>query len=226
VPHAMKTVTLALALTVFAAPNLWSQSGGRDLPLGLRSFAGVTLNRDSAASIRATLGTTRERRVLIGGERYVVLCYALSGDSSSAMLELMTNAGDATDVGASKHALNVIRLRAESPSEDRSGCARLHASTSLPIPGGLRLGSDVAAIEERLGSPTRIGADSLTYDFATKEYLAAGSPEFEIWNTPEYRESCFDAGLPYANVRARLTIVLREGRATEIRSERYDKSIC
>ncbi|HWH51513.1 MAG TPA: hypothetical protein VN651_08205, partial [Gemmatimonadaceae bacterium] len=77
-----------------------------------------------------------------------------------------------------------------------------------------------------LGRPTRRGADSLVYDFDAKEFLSPGSPAYEIWNTLESRESCFDAGPPFANVEATAIVVLRDDRAVEIRLERNDQSVC
>jgi hypothetical protein len=133
---------------------------------------------------------------------------------------------DASDMGTPGQALNVIRLRADAPSEDRAGCAPLPASATLSTPAGLRLGLGVARITALLGRPTRSASDSLIYYFGAKEYLRPGSPAYEAWDTPEYRESCFDAGLPYANIEARVIVLLRDGQATEIRIERYDQSVC
>jgi hypothetical protein len=88
------------------------------------------------------------------------------------------------------------------------------------------LGLGAAATEKLLGRPTRRGADSLLYYFDAKQYFEPGSPEYEAWNTSEYRESCFDTGPPYANVEATVIVVLRDDRAVEIRIERYDRSVC
>lgn len=210
-------------LSALCIANLGAQSGGQDLPRGFRSLAGVTLNQDSAATIHAKLGPTRERHVGAGHDVRVSWCYVLTKGSSSALLELMS---DASDMGTPGQALNVIRLRADAPADDRDGCALLPASAALSTPAGLRLGLGVATIQQLLGRPTRQRADSLIYDFDAKEYLRPDNPKYEIWNTPEYRESCFDAGLPYANVGATVIILLHDGRATEIRMERYDQSIC
>jgi len=187
----------------------------------VRSLAGVTLNRDSAATIRAKLGRTRERRVRTPDGVHDSWCYVLA--NSHDLLELMS---DATDMGTPGHALNVIRLRADAPPEDRDGCAALRAPRELSTPAGLRLQLGSEKIQKLLGRPTRSVADSLIYDFDAKEYLRPDSRAYELWNTPEYRESCFDAGLPYANVRAAVIVVVRDGRAAEIRVERYDQSIC
>ena len=218
----MKTSALAVALSTLCIANVRAQVGGRDLPVGLRSLAGVTLNRDSAASIRAKLGTTRERRVGGGRDALVEWCYLPPG-SAHGLLELMS---DASAMGTPGRELDVIRLRSEAPSEEREDCVPLHASSPLSTPAGLRLGLDVAQITHRLGAPERMHADSLICEFATKEYLRPGTPEYERWNTMEYRESCFDAGPPYANVLARVIVLLRNGRAVEIRMERYDRSVC
>ena len=218
-----KSSLLAIVLTTLCVADLQAQSGGRDLPPGFRSLGGVTLNRDSAATVRATMGTTRERRIGAGQAAYTDWCYRVPDGAPHALLEVMS---DASDLGTPGHAVNVIRLRADAPSEDREGCAPLRAPAQLATPGGLRLGSDAARIEALLGRPTRSAPDSLIYYFGAKEYLRSGTPAYEAWDTPEYRESCFDAGLPYANVKAAVIVVLRHGQAAEIRIERYDQSIC
>ena len=216
-------LTLALALMALCTAQLEAQSGGKDLPLGFRSVAGVTLNRDSAATIRAKLGATRERRVDAGHGFYYSWCYVPGSGSSRVLLELMSDAGD---MGTPGHALNVIRLRANAPSNDRSECASLSDSAGLSTPAGLRLGLSSARVQELLGRPTRAAPDSLVYDFDAKEFLSPGTPAYEIWNTLESRESCFDAGSPFANVEATAIVVLRDDRAVEIRLERNDQSVC
>jgi len=213
---------ITTVISVLFVANLRGQSSGRDLPRGFRSLAGVTLTRDSAATIRAKLGPTRERRIGTGHDVYERWCYRLT-DGSRALLELMS---DASDMGTPGQALNVIRLRADAPSEDRDACAPLRASAELSTPGGLRLGLSSEKIRQLLGRPTRSRGDSLIYDFDAKEFLRPDSRAYELWNTPEYRESCFDAGLPYANVRAAVIVLLKDGRAAEIRLERYDQSVC
>ena len=213
----------ALALMALCTAQLEAQSGGKDLPPGFRSVAGVTLNRDSAVTIRAKLGATRERRIDAGHGFYYSWCYVPAGGPSRALLELMSDAGD---MGTPGHALNVIRLRTDAPAGDRSACAPLADSVGLSTPAGLRLGLASAQIRELLGRPTRRGADSLVYDFDAKEFLSPGSPAYEIWNTLESRESCFDAGPPFANVEATAIVVLRDDRAVEIRLERNDQSVC
>ncbi len=212
-----------IALSALCISDVRAQSGGRDLPLGFRSLAGVTLNQDSAATIRAKLGNTRERRVGTDHNGYAGWCYVPSVGPSGALLELLS---DASDMGPPGQALNVIRLRADAPSEDRAGCAQLRASAGLSTPAGLRLGLTLARIEKLLGRPTRGGADSLVYYFDAKEYLRPDTPEYERWDTAEFRESCFDAGPPYANVKARVVILLVDGRAAEVRIERHDQSVC
>jgi hypothetical protein len=214
---------LAMALSTLWITDLRGQSAGQDLPGGFRSLAGVTLNRDSAATIRAKLGNTRERRAGTGYQPYASWCYVPADRSSRALLELMS---DASDMATPGQALNVIRLRADAPFEDREGCAPLRASVELSTPAGLRLGLRLAKVEELLGRPTRTGADSLTYYFDAKEYLRPDSPAYGVWDTPEHRESCFDAGPPYANVGATVIVLLRDGHAAEIRIERYDQSVC
>jgi hypothetical protein len=218
-----KVSVLALTLSGLCISDLQGQSHDHDLPRGFRSLAGVTLNRDSAATIRAKLGDTRERRIRTKHDVYANWCYVLAEGSSRALLELMS---DVSDMGSPGQALNVIRLRADAPPADREGCAQLHASAPLSTSGGLRLGLSLAKIQELLGRPTRRGGDSLIYYFDSKEYLRPDSPEYQAWNTPEYRESCFDAGPPYANVGATVTVLLRNGRAAEIRMERSDQSVC
>lgn len=213
----------ALALMALCVAGLDAQSGGKDLPPGFRSIAGVTLNRDSAVTIRAKLGATRERRIDAGHGFYYSWCYVPVGGSSRVLLELMSDAGD---MGTPGRALNVIRLRADAPTDDRSKCAPLADSAGLSTPAGLHLGLASARIRELLGRPTRIAADSLIYDFDAKEFLSPGSSAYEIWNTLESRESCFDAGPPFANVEATAIVVLRDDRAVEIRLERNDQSVC
>ena len=94
------------------------------------------------------------------------------------------------------------------------------------MPAGLRLGANREAVERLLGRPTRLSADSLIYEFTAREYMRPDSREYAVWNTPEYRESCFDAGQPYVNVSATVIVRFGDGRATEIRLERYDQSVC
>lgn len=212
-----------MALSALSIADLRGQAAGRDLPRGFRSLAGVTLNRDSAASIRAKLGPTRERRIGTGHEAYASWCYVPAVGSPGTLLELMS---DVSDMGTPGQALNVIRLRADASSEDRDGCGSLRASVELTTPAGLRLGLTLAHVEDLLGRPRHRGSDSLSYYFDAKEYLRPGTPEYETWNTPEHRESCFDAGLPYANVGATVMVVLRHDHVAEIRIERYDQSIC
>jgi hypothetical protein len=214
---------LATALTLLRNADLLGQSRGRDLPVALRSLAGVTLNRDSAASIRAKLGNTREERVGTGHGVDVVWCYAPAGTTSGPLLELMS---DASDMGTPGHSLDVIRLRASAPAKDMRGCAPLSRTVQLATPAGLQLGSTLLKVQELLGPPTRRDADSVIYAFSAKEYMQPGTPEYQTWNTPENRESCFDAGLPYANVTARLVVLFRDNRAIEIRLERYDQAVC
>ncbi|HVX39897.1 MAG TPA: hypothetical protein VHB25_10020 [Gemmatimonadaceae bacterium] len=213
----------ALALIAFSTVGLQAQSRGRDLPRGFRSLAGVTLDRDNAATIRAALGNTRERETGAGHDRYTSWCYVPAGRASGVLLELMS---DASDLGMPEHELNVIRLRADAPAAEREGCATLPASTPLSTPAGLRLGLTRERVERLLGPPTRALGDSMVYAFDAKEYMRPGTPEYEKWNTQEYRESCFDAGPPYANVGALVIVVFRGARAAEIRLERDDQSVC
>lgn len=212
-----------MALSMLWIANAGTQAAGHDLPAGFRSLADVTLNRDSSATIRAKLGPTRERQVGTGHGAYVTWCYAPASAPPGALLELMS---DASEMGTPGRALNVIRLRVDAPSAEREGCASLRTSVKLTTPAGLRLGISRANIEALLGKPRRQVGDSLTYYFDAKEYLGSDSPAFAAWNTPERRESCFDAGLPYANVGATVIVVLRDDHAVEVRVERYDQSIC
>lgn len=220
---AKRTSALATAIAALWIANLGAQSGGKDLPVGFRSIAGVTLNRDSAATIRAKLGIALEQHVGAGHDVDVRWCYIPAEGSSSTLLELLSDAGD---MGTPGHALTVIRLRAAAPLDDRAGCSPLRSTSQLSTPAGLRLGLSAAAIQTLLGRPTRRVADSLIYDFDAKEYFSPGSSAYEIWNTLESRESCFDAGPPYANVQAMVIVVFRDGRADEIRLERNDQSVC
>ena len=200
-----------------------TQSRGHDVPPGVRSLAGVTLNRDSAATIRAKLGPTRERTVGTGHDVMLDWCYRPRGTAAGALLELMS---DASDMGTPGRALNVIRLRGSAPAAERAGCAPLPSSKPLSVPAGLRLGSTTKQVETLLGRPTRRTADSLVYVYDAKEYMRPGTPEYETWNTPEYRESCFGAGPPYANVAGWVIVLVRDDRITELRIERYDQSAC
>lgn len=220
---AHKAAVFATALAALWTADVRAQSGGGDLPDGFRTLAGVTLDRDSAATIRAKLGDTRERRVGSGHDAFVSWCYVQTARPPGALLELMS---DASDMGTPGHELNVIQLRADASAADREGCAPLREPVQLSTPAGLRLGLNIAAVEKLLGPPTRRNADSLTYYFDAKEYLTPNTPEYEVWNTLEERESCFDAGPPYANVEAAVTVVFRHGEATEIRVERFDKAVC
>ncbi|MGH7654232.1 MAG: hypothetical protein ACREN6_06165 [Gemmatimonadaceae bacterium] len=222
------TVTARVALLAIAQSALWvvgarAQSAGDDLPPGFRSLAGVTLNRDSAATIRAKLGTARERRSGAGRDALTDWCYVPADGPDRTVLDLMS---DASDMGTPGQALNVFRLRADAPAEERRGCAPLPASAQLSTPAGLRLGLRSSEVQELLGAPTRQTADSLSYSFEAKEFLRPDSPEYQMWNTLENRESCFDAGPPYANIEAAVIVLIRDGRAVEIRVERYDRSVC
>jgi hypothetical protein len=214
---------LAFAFATRRNGDLHAQSHHRDLPRGLRSIAGVTLNRDSAASIRTKLGNTREQRLGEGHDVFTSWCYSLTGNASGGLLELMS---DISDMGTARRALNVIRLRAVVPSDEREGCATLRMPSAVSTTGGLRLGLTRSRIRELLGRPTRMAADSLIYDFDAKEYMRPGSPEYRIWNTPEYRKSCFEGGRPYVSVGATAIVIIRDERASEIRLERYDQSTC
>lgn len=219
----MKPLVLALGLCILGAPRVRGQSAGHDLPPGFRSLAGVTLNRDSAATIRAKLGGTRERRTGTGHDASLSWCYVPVDADPRSLLELMS---DASDMGTPGRALNVIRLRADAPARERQGCSQLTGTAALSTPAGLRLGLSRANVEQLLGRPTRRDADSVIYFYDAKEYMVPGSSAYETWNTPEYRESCFDAGPPFANIAARVIVLFRDDRATDIRIERYDQSAC
>lgn len=222
-PVTARLSILMVAFTVLHAASLHAQARSQELPPGVRSIAGVTLNRDSAASIHAKLGATRERQVGTGHDVYTSWCYVADEGSRRTLLELMS---DASDMGTPARELNVIRLRAKAPARERQGCAPLPGSAALSTPAGLHLGLARAMIIELLGRPTRTTRDSLLWIFDAREYLRPGTPEFQTWNTPENRESCFDAGPPYVNIGAKVGILMRDGRAREIRLERYDQSIC
>ncbi len=217
-----RSAVLSLLLTTLSLP-VPAQLPRHDLPIVFRSLAGVALDRDSASSILAKLGPTRERRIGTGHDVYESWCYVIPRESPTALLELMS---DASDMGTPGRELNVIRVRESAPVADREACAPLRTSPPVSTPGGLRLGLGTSAIRGLLGQPTRSTPDSLIYDFDAKEYLRPGTPAYEIWNTPEYRESCFNAGPPYANVAASVIVVLRDRRAAEIRIERYDQAVC
>ena len=131
---AKQTSVLAIVISTLWIANLRAQSGGKDLPIGFRSMAGVTLNRDSAATIRAKLGTTRERRVGDGHDVFIRWCYLPPEGSSSALLELLS---DATDMGTPGQALTAIRLRAAAPADDRAECSPLPNTSQLSTPAGL-----------------------------------------------------------------------------------------
>ena len=214
-----------MALGLTAPSILWSQASphGRDLPHQFRSLAGVTLNRDNAATIRAKLGPTSERRVGADHDAFASWCYTLGEDSSPTLLEVMS---DISDMGTPGRAVNVIHVRAHASRQDREQCARLPRSTTLSTPGGLRLGLTRSSVQRLLGRPTRTTTDSLIYKLDGKEYMRRGSPEYRTWNTPEHRRSCFEGGEPYANVGGTAVVILLKGRAAEIRLERYDQSTC
>ena len=220
---AQSLLLLEILFGVLCTPGLRAQSSGRDLPIGFRSLAGVTLNRDSATTVRAKLGATRERRVGSGHDVYVSWCYLPGNESPRALLDLMS---DASDMGTPGMALNVIRLRADASSAERAGCASLHDPARLSTPAGLRLGLTSKQVQALLGRPTHRGADSVVYTFDAREYMQPGTAAYEMWNTTEYRESCFEAGPPYANVAATVMVLFRDDRAVEIRIERYDQSVC
>src|SRR5581483_9692927 len=104
----------------------------KDLPRAFRSVAGVTLNRDSAASILQRLGATREEKVGEGHDAYIAWCYVGVPDLSPVLLELMS---DMSDMGTPGRSLNVIRLRDKSSAREREGCAPLDRTLSLSTPG-------------------------------------------------------------------------------------------
>lgn len=220
----MRAASLVAALSAFAATSLQAQSMGHDLPSGFRSVAGVKLDSDSAASILARLGATVERDFGAGNGTSSILCYVATQGHAAVLLELMMGRGEPGD--SRGQTLDVIRWRTDAPAAARRGCAALKESSRLATPAGLRLGMDDAAIRYLLGAPTRTNADSVIYEFQAKEYMRPGTPEYETWNTPEYRESCFNAGPPFANAYGRIIILFRDRRASEIRIERHDQSVC
>jgi hypothetical protein len=219
----MKALALALALNATPIVRLPGQTRQHDLPAAFRSVAGVTLNRDSAATIRAKLGATVERQVGTGHDVLASWCYVARTDASPVLLELMS---DMSDMGTQGRALNVIRLRDASAAEDRAGCARLPSSSVLSTRNGLRLGLTAKAVQGLLGKPARMTGDSLVYEFEAKEYMPRRSREYRHWNTPELRKSCFEGGPPYASVGGTAIIRIVDDRVAEIRLERYDQATC
>lgn len=217
-----RALRLAVTVSLVRVGLLAAQSGGRDLPVGLRSIAGLTLNQDSAVTIRAKLGDTRERRLGAGHDAYTSRCY-VAGEPAHILLELLSSAGETRTAGEE---MSAFRLRADAPGADREGCANLPAAADLSTPAGLRLGLPSSKIVELLGTPTRQGADSLLYYFEAKVFLRPGTPAYDAWNTPEYWETCFNAGPPFAHVGSSVLVVMRGGRAAEIRVERNDQSVC
>jgi hypothetical protein len=193
-----------------------------DLPRPFRSLAGIELNRDSALSLGAKLGTAPTKRVGSGHDTYLSWCYLAVTGASATTLAFMS---DDSDMGTHGHAVNVIRLRSSQPDQP-SNCTELPARRSLSTPGGLQLGLTRTDIERLLGTPTRLSGDSLVYDFVSKEFMKPSSPEYKTWNTPKYRKECFGGGLPYADVGATVTVLLRDGHVIELRLERYDQSTC
>jgi hypothetical protein len=208
----------------FIAPALCAQAKPRaaDLPRAFRSIAGVELNRDSARSIQAKLGSTPTQRIGSGHDTYLVWCYQAQVGDSIATVELMS---DESDMGTRGHALNIIRLRS-SKTNLSDKCGKLPSDASLATSGGLRLGLRRADVERILGTPTRRSGDSLVYDFVAKEYMAPSSAEYKAWNTPKYRKECFAGGPPFANVGATAIVRFANDRTIEIRLERYDQSTC
>ena len=207
---------------VLLAPVAKAQVSARntDLPADMRSIAGLVVNRDSALSVKAKLGATRERMSGSGHDVLLVWCY-VTADSS--LLELMS---DRSGMGTDGKALNVIRLRARYPASQGAGCGRLSTKVPLSTPGGLRLGLTRSEATARLGRPARQVADSFVYEFSGKEFMKPGSSEYKSWNTPERRKSCFEGGAPYSNVWATAILVFHETRAVELRLERYDQATC
>jgi hypothetical protein len=193
-----------------------------DLPRAFRSVASIELNRDSALSVRAKLGTAPTRRVGSGHDTYLAWCYLVVAGGSTKTLELMS---DDSDTGTRGHAVNVIRLRSIRPDEPRN-CTHLPVRRPLSTPGGLQLGLTRTDIERLLGRPTRLFRDSSIYDFVSKELMKPSSAEYKAWNTPKYRKECFGGGPPYADVGATVAVLFRDGHAIDIRLERYDQSTC
>ena len=219
---ATKVLTVAVGLSAVAIGSQ-AQSLQRDLPASFRSMAGVTLNRDSAASIRRKLGLSAERKIGADHDTFTSWCYLTREDSSPVILELMS---DASDMGTPGRALNVIRLRTAASQEDRHGCVILRTPMTLSTPSGLRLGLTARSIQRLLGRPTRTSGDSLVYEFEAREYMRRGSPEFRAWNTPARRKSCFAGGPPYSNIGTTVMLRLLDDRVTEIRLARYDQATC
>lgn len=216
-------IVVAMALSLLSAGSLQAQTLGQDLPDGFRSLMGVTLDQDSAASIIARFGPAPQRRTEAGHDAFDTWCFAVGASPSRTLVELMS---DASDMGTPGRELTVISVRADAPAADLYGCAPLRIVTPLATPSGLRLGLTRAQVQRLLGRPTRVHVDSLVYDFHAKQPMLPGTSEYATWNTPEYRESCFDAGPPYANVTARVVVVLQDARAAELRIERFDQAVC
>jgi hypothetical protein len=210
-----------LVATTHAAAQVKPRA--EDLPRGFRTLAGVELNRDSALSVFAKLGPARERRVGSGHDFYRSWCYLIKDAGAPIVLELLS---DASDMGTSGHAVNVIRLRSGASSLQRKQCSLLVSHAPLTTAAGLRLGLTRKEVQAQLGVPTGRFRDSLVFEFESKEYMKKSSPTYAAWNTPERRKNCFGGGEPFSNVGAAVMVLFRNERAVEIRLERFDQSTC
>src|SRR6478609_4013198 len=96
-----KPFMFVFILAVAACLPLPSLAQGKarnaDLPEPMRSILRVTLDVDSAITVRAKLGATRERSIGSGDDTYASWCY-LAADSS-ALIELMSDRSDMGTIG-------------------------------------------------------------------------------------------------------------------------------
>ena len=219
------TYAAATIATVVGTTHAAAQVKPRaeDLPRGFRALGGVELNRDSALSVFAKLGSAGERRVGSGHDVYRSWCYLIDDAGVPIVLELLS---DASEMGTAGHAVNVIYLRSGASRSERKQCSSLVSHAPLTTAGGLRLGLTRKQVQAQLGVPTRRFRDSLVFEFESKEYMKKSSPEYAVWNAPQRRKSCFNGGEPFSTVSATVMVLFRGEHSVKIRLERYDQSTC
>lgn len=200
-----------------------AQDGPRwDIPPAARAVAGITLNQDSLAGVRAKLGPAQPWTGGAHHDELTSVCYVLGSGAGGQTLVVAT---DVSVMGLSHQPVNVIALRAGAqPNVDGHACTPV--ATPWTDGAGLRLGMARREVHALLGAPHRTAGDSIVYVLSDREPMRPGTPEYERWNTPERRRSCFDGGPPFAWVGGSVTVHMRADAVAAVRLERYNGAVC
>jgi hypothetical protein len=192
-----------------------------DIPLSMRGFLGIELNRDSLASVVARLGPAKEWRTGDASGAEVWRCYRTGNDSEHAVL-LISSGGE---MGGSGSQVDEIRLSRSPRADSLIGrCGKAASSPGLATPGGLGLGISRATVVHLLGIPLVQGADSITYEWAGQEVLPTTDPNYSYWNAR--RKECFGGKAPYIDVASGVVVRFDQRGVVEIHLSRYDESMC